>query len=270
MAWKYLSVAVCDDCKEHRNALADMLIRYAERNGIRLYLETYENGIRLLKNFKPLRWKIIFLDIYMEPLDGEQTARLIRKKDRDVKIIFATASRNHALAGFELGVSDYLVKPFGQPEVDSALAWLMEEEEKALIHVRSERECLSIPLRDIFYVEKYAHSAEIHLEKQVISVRMTMQELENAMRGNYFYRCHRSYIVNFSHVDTINGMDFIMEGGGAVPIPSHRLRKAKQIFHNWKMSGNLYTEAGMNPVRHDKSMDGWKYATGFTVSENRP
>jgi CheY-like chemotaxis protein len=70
-----ISILVCDDLPEERMNLVRMLRHYEQEKGLELRLETAADGSELLAMWKPDRWDLIYLDIFMPQVDGIEAAR---------------------------------------------------------------------------------------------------------------------------------------------------------------------------------------------------
>jgi len=232
-----LTVMICEDLEEERMALARMVRRVCRSRGIDLELELSASGEELLDRFRTRRWDILFLDIYLGGISGTQAARSIREKDQTCALIFATTSREHGLLSYELRVTDYLLKPFSQEDVETALDWILLEREERFqtLTIRSEWEEEQILVRDILYIEVIRHSAVIHLTNGVKRTRKGLQELENEIGDSGFLRCHRSFLVNLEHVAAVDHGDFAMENGDRVPISAQRAAEVKRAFFDWSL-----------------------------------
>lgn len=232
-----LTVMICEDLEEERMSLARMVRRSCRSRGIDLDLELSSSGEELLDCFRLRRWDIIFLDIYLGGISGTEAAKLIRRQDQSCDLIFATTSREHGLLSYELRVTDYLVKPFSQSDVDAALDWiLMEREEQyQTITIRSEWEEEQILVRDIQYIEVIRHTAVLHLTDGIKRTRKGLNELEAEIGNGSFLRCHRSFLVNLDHVAAIVQGDFSMSGGDKVPISAKRAAEVKRAFFDWSL-----------------------------------
>ncbi len=226
-----ISIAVCDDLEEERFSLVRMIQHYAKTHQLNISLDTAASGEEFLSMWKPDRWDLVFLDIYMAGLTGEEVARRIREVDRTCTLVFATTSQDHGIVGHELRVSDYLVKPFQQQDVDSVLDWVLQEHFPRLRTIRlyADWEEVEMRVRDITYIEIREHTALIHANGRVVSTRRGIESLEEELGGLPFFRCHRSYLVNLKHVDHLQKRDFYMDDGALVPISLHNLSQAKQL-----------------------------------------
>ena len=219
-------------------ALARMVRACCTARGVELELELSSSGEELLDRFRARRWDVIFLDIYMGGISGDQAARVIRSSDRECALIFATTSREHGLLSYELQVTDYLLKPFALSDVEHTLDWILQEREDQFqtITIRSDWELEEIRLRDIQYIEIIHHTAVLHLTNGIRQTRKGLQELENEIGevGN-FLRCHRSYLVNLDYVSAIIQGCFEMKDGNLVPISAKRTAEMKRAFFDWSL-----------------------------------
>ncbi len=230
-----ISVLVCDDLPEERMKLLRMLRHYEEKNSIELRLETAADGSELLSMWKPGRWDIIFLDIFMPELDGIEAARRLREKDDVCDIVFATTSRRHGMEGYEIRALDYLIKPFTQPEVDGAMDWFLREraEKRMELRVRTSAGEEVVHTRDILYIESRGHSCVIHSVEQELSVRGSIDELAAGLDSSFFH-CHKSFLLNLAHVAEIEQRAFRLDNGEIVPISAANLSRSKTALMEWR------------------------------------
>ena len=154
---------------------------------------------------------LVFLDINMPEISGIAFAKSINK---DIKIIFTTAYRDYAVAGFDLQAVDYLLKPIAFERLLKAVNRYFEvftkvektsydtSETNDFIFVRSNRRMLKIDFDSILYIESYSDYIKIHLEKEIIVTRETISAIEAKLPKQKFIRIHRSYIVALSKIQS--------------------------------------------------------------------
>ena len=231
-----LQIAICDDLEEERALLSRMLRDYARRQGLSLQLHFFVSGEELLQNLRQASaCQILLLDIYMPGLSGVETARRLRAAGCGSSIVFATTSTDHGVDSFEVRASDYLVKPFRQEDVDRALDWCLEHMPEPLrsLSVYAEGETQEFPLSSVLYIEVLGHQCHIHTSRRTLVVRRGLDDLERAVDSPDFFRCHRSFLVNLSHVECIESSDFLMSDGARIPISSANLPRARDTFLDW-------------------------------------
>ena len=95
---------------------------------------TVNSGARALRYLEVAKPDLILLDIRMMPKNGFETLRDIRKMwDRaDIPVIMLTAmeDKNSVLEGINLGISDYILKPFAPEDLLSRIRRVLENEDR--------------------------------------------------------------------------------------------------------------------------------------------
>ncbi len=230
-----ISILVCDDLPEERANLIGMLRTYEQSHDVELELETASDGSELISMWRPNRWSIIFLDIYMPQLNGIEAARRLRKTDTRCEIVFVTTSRDHGMEGYELHALDYLTKPYTQQDVDGAMDWFLRKqtEKPRNLTVRTLDGKEQLDLRDIRFIESRGHNCDIHMPGRIVSVRRTIDEL-SAELDAAFFRCHKSFLLNLAHVKELAKNSFLMDDGESVPISAAKLRESRSVFLAWR------------------------------------
>ena len=113
-----MRIAIVDDLSGERRLLRDRLETALKRRNVRAEFFEYENGEDFINAAMQNRFSAAFLDIYMDGIDGVETAKRLRAFDVECLLVFTTTSTDHALQGFQVRAMDYLVKPFAEDEFD--------------------------------------------------------------------------------------------------------------------------------------------------------
>lgn len=158
---------------------------------------------------------LIFLDIQMPGLTGLQFIQSLSHKPM---IVLITAYEKYALEGFELDVTDYLVKPVSLPRFIKAcnkareLYQLKNQQISAapgttpeFFFVNSDYSLLKINIADIIWIEALKDYIRIHLTgaaKPVVT-RMPLKQVEEQLPPARFIRIHKSYIIAVAHITAI-------------------------------------------------------------------
>lgn len=105
-------ILIADDEERIRVALR----KYAEFEGWRVTEAC--DGMQAVELARSIQFDIVILDIMMPNLDGYSACKEIRKtSDVPVLMLSARGEEYDKLFGFELGIDDYVVKPFGGKEL---------------------------------------------------------------------------------------------------------------------------------------------------------
>ena len=92
--------------------------------------DEFDNGVDALKFITENKIDVIFLDINMPLLDGMEFSKILYKNNKDIKVVFITAYKEHAVEAFEVHAFDYLLKPYSEERIISALNRLEKSEER--------------------------------------------------------------------------------------------------------------------------------------------
>lgn len=159
---------------------------------------------------------LVFLDIQMDQLTGIQFLEVLKVKP---SVILTTAFDQYALKGYELDVSDYLLKPFGFErflksvnkvyqqknlnfELQQKLA-RVKEEEKKYIFVKSGNKIERIDIDEILYIEGMKEYLGINTLHSRIMLLMSFSKLEEILPVERFVRIHKSYSVAVDKIQCI-------------------------------------------------------------------
>lgn len=236
-----LLVAICDDLQHDSLRIKNFIRDYCLRDAYDINILTFDNGKDLVKYHaygKPL-FDVIFLDIYMNAMNGIETAKQIREYDPDCKIIFTTSSTEHALESFEVTPFNYLVKPISKSIFDTAfekaLRTINKEKQKSLT-VKLGSAFQTIFYKDILFVESSAKILNIHTAKNKnLTFVSKLDDIEKQMNDKRFLRCHKSFLVNMDHVLCLEDYSFKLTDNTRIPVAQRNFANIKKLFYDFIM-----------------------------------
>lgn len=170
-----------------------------------------KSALRLIESLAP---DLILLDIQMPGLDGISIADSLSRMPRPPSVIFVTAFDGFAVAAFDVGAVDYLLKPVsaerferaimrisspmatGDPKPSEASSqWTRE------FWVPHRSEIIRVPARDIELVEAERDYMRLHVGGRSFLLHETISSLERKLNPADFVRLHRSVIVRRDHIN---------------------------------------------------------------------
>lgn len=104
------NIAIVEDQDNAAQRLAGYIDKYAAETGQEFRVTRFCNGEEFLKDYKCV-FAVVFMDIQMPKKDGMEAAVELRRKDKNVSIIFITNLVQYALKGYEVDAVSFLVKP---------------------------------------------------------------------------------------------------------------------------------------------------------------
>ncbi|MFY9909418.1 MAG: LytTR family DNA-binding domain-containing protein [Candidatus Sulfotelmatobacter sp.] len=218
-----LSAVIVDDEQLARDELAFLLKNAGDINVV----AQGKNGLEAVNLVKEHNPDLVFLDVQMPGLDGFGVIkRLLDKKIRLPKIVFATAFDQYAVKAFEVNAVDYLLKPFDKKRVSQAVQKARTQQEAdelpaekidnlvrmlqapktqtSKILLKAVGRMFLVDQKDICYAS---------IEDGVITVVTggtsgmeghsncrTLEELQDSLDAHMFWRAHRSYVVNINRI----------------------------------------------------------------------
>lgn len=192
----------------------ELLREYIGRMPFLHLVSECRNGAEVLDYIHENPVDILFLDIQMPQLRGTEVARVVNS--RKSSVVFTTAYDKFAVEAFDLDAADYLLKPFsferftaGVSRAVNALQAGQPAGGKAdnFILVKSEYKLIKIPVSEIVYIEGLRDYIQIHTSSAIGSLLTleNMKKMEELLPGGEFIRIHKSYIVQFDRIISIQG-----------------------------------------------------------------
>lgn len=181
---------------------------------------SFDNAIDALLFLREHHIDLLFLDINLGEMSGIQLLEVIKP---NCPVIITTAYQEYALKGFELNVTDYLMKPFTferfYQAVEKARAGtqMVVSQEKAFIFVKTEHRLEKVMLDDIQYIEGMRDYRRLHLSDKSIMTLQTFTEFEKILPPQKICRIHKSYMVSISKITSIE-KDRVLIAGKRLPI----------------------------------------------------
>jgi len=196
---------------------------------------TFDNSINGLFYLKSNKVDLLFLDINMDELSGIE---LLESSKIDSQVIITTAYQEYALKGYELNVTDYLLKPF---TFDRFLKAVNKAQENLanrnsdipldFIFVKTEYRLEKISLNEIVYIEGMRDYRRIHTVNKKVMTLQNFSEFEKIIPPNIVCRVHKSYMVALNKIVSIE-RNRIKIADQLIPISETYKENFYQFIHN--------------------------------------
>lgn len=226
-----MRIAIVDDLVEDRTRLTEILSTLCMAQ-----IRTFESAEELLINFSEGQFDLLFLDIYMDGINGMEAARKLRTIDKACKLIFVTLTESFAVSSYDVQASYYLLKPVSQEQVAKALQVCSEQllQEQRVLRVLADRYHVNIPFQNILYVDVYRNAVQIHCQNEIARTYMKFSEISALLADDIrFLECFRGCIVNLENVKEIRDEDFILTNGERVAIRKKGISSIKKAYANY-------------------------------------
>ncbi|MCR5346404.1 MAG: LytTR family DNA-binding domain-containing protein [Fretibacterium sp.] len=235
------NIAIVDDQERDSERLRLDIGRWSSPGNSTLgTIQCFPSGESLLEKFEPMAFQLVFMDIYMDKLNGIETARQLRSMDASMLIVFLTTSRDFAFDAFPIHPFDYIIKPYERSRLDGilneAVRVLMAEDPEIVIQIS--RQQYHLPLRTIISAVSQGHTVEICLtDGSRLLCSMSMTEFEGLLADDpRFLLCNRGVIINMEQVASADNEVFRMKNGQVYPIRVRGRAKILSDFSQYQMS----------------------------------
>ena len=214
----HLKIAIVDDDAQDTDRLAAFLAEWSEEHHLDFSVTVFHKSSDFLKAFETARYSLVFMDIYMGPPSGIETAIKLREKDSHALLIFLTSSPEHMSDAFRCHAFDYLVKPFDLEQMKKtildALAFLPEKEQYLNLSVRKQN--VPIFYSDIRYVLASSNYCMVYTKEE--------------------YRCRTSFsqlqklLENLDYVESMDGLTCLMKDKRTFPLNTRKHGQLEQAL----------------------------------------
>lgn len=168
---------------------------------------TFDNALTGLAYLNNNKVDILFLDINMDELTGIE---LLQSSKITSQVIITTAYQEYALKGYELQITDYLLKPFAfnrflqaVNKAQENLANRNSDAQPDFIFVKTENRLEKIMLNDIVYIEGMRDYLRIHTVNKKLMTLQNFSEFEKLIPSSLVCRVHKSYMVALNKIESI-------------------------------------------------------------------
>lgn len=182
---------------------------YVEKVDFLTLTDICEDAIQLNTQLKSEQPDLLFLDIEMPYLSGLD---LLATLTHPPKVIITSAYEQYALKGYELDVTDYLLKPIPFERflkaVNKVHDVLQKERSSAsddFLFVKSDKQMRKVFLKDILFLEGQENYVYMYTLSEKILIHSTLKRFYESLPEELFLQTHRSYIVNIACIDFVEG-----------------------------------------------------------------
>jgi len=255
-----LSCAIIED----EPLAQELLKKYVSRVSSLDLVGIFDDAIAAFEQLPHQQPDVVFLDINMPEMTGIEFLKAYTAPHPAVVMI--TANPNHALDGYELGVTDYLLKPVTFDRFLKAIGRVREKMNGKLaartpaastktisnnqdeiepeyhsanpefIYFKTDKKLEQVYYNDIVFVEALGDYLKVFLEGRYLVTHLTMKKLIEILPSNRFLRINRSYIVQLRHIKTLEGNSVITTTGQNLVIGPNYRDALKAALKKWSIS----------------------------------
>jgi two-component system LytT family response regulator len=186
---------------------------------------TFKDAILATDFLRQHSTDLIFLDIHLPKLKGMAFLKTLANPPA---VIITTAYHQYAVEGFDLNVTDYLLKPFefdrflvavSKVKTTEGLRQQQDEKQskKDYLFLNVQKKKVKVFLTDIIYIESQREYIKIVTTSREYVSKMSTNEIEEILPANSFKRIHRSFIISVSKIDAYTA-EMVEVNGISIPV----------------------------------------------------
>lgn len=178
---------------------------------------------------------IFIIDIeYEEAFSGIDAAKYINEHFFQNNIIFISEELERVCEIYELNHCYFIYLDNIQDYLEKAIlkAFELYNLKHTLICIETGKKLINVDTETIIYIERIKRYSLIRFDNTIVKTKSTLDQILEQL-PTYFYKCHNSYLVNFSQVKEKTKNEFVMNDGNVVPIARKYVKDMESLFSNF-------------------------------------
>ena len=235
-----MRIAICEDEEVFSDKLVKYIKEWSEEKLLSVETFVYYSAERFMYEWGDSEdYDVIFLDIKMGKMSGMDLAKVIRKTNNDIPIVFTTNMKEYVIKGYSVSAMQYLLKPVKKEDCFNCLNKVLQNNKIKKYYLLNDLEkTVKIPTTDIIYVEMFSHTAKMVTTKKEYEFRKTISQILEGLNDKLFVKCHRSYIINIRHIESISKNFVVMANNEEIPLSKNKdvSREINDMFVKYNLN----------------------------------
>lgn len=217
-----MKILICDDEQQYIDELKTHVEKFMQYRFVNYEIHTVNNPQEVAESNEI--YQLVFLDIQMDNLDGISLAKILKKRNSKVAIFFVTSFNDYQDDAMDLRAFRFFEKPFNADRLYSGLEKAMEYIDESYIDffVYANNEQKKILTDEVIYVERGNRQVTLVTTQGNFTTRESFDEWCEILQNSFFYRVHKSFIVNLHYVTGYKYSELFVQNNVRIPIASRR------------------------------------------------
>ncbi|MCI7097763.1 MAG: LytTR family DNA-binding domain-containing protein [Lachnospiraceae bacterium] len=208
--------------------LMKLLRQWQNETGCDLSVDTLCSASELYEAISQKHYDILFIDIVLNNGEnGIDVAKKLRSESYSGDLVFLTNFQDYVFEGYPVHALDYLIKPASYEKIRHCMNQVLEKLSGNCFFYRIRDSVLQIPYQNILYFSSRNHSTDIITTQKCYPVPQTLRNLLKIL-PEQFVQCHRTVIVNLTHIEFMNNTEILLSNQERIPIGRTYLKKLQQ------------------------------------------
>lgn len=230
-------IALCDDEFITANYYYEQIAQIFHSLNVECSIDLFTDSGKLLAAlYGEKRWDIYFLDVDMPLINGLDLGKKIRELDWSCYLIYISIHRESVYDSLANKPFRFIPKDEFHSKIRPCIQSLLEERqaetESSILLLETRTALYRCRIGDILYIQSLDKYITLYLtdETRTEAIRYKMSDLEKRLKSQGFLRIHKSYLVNYRFISSIQPSCIILDNGAKLPVSRYRLDEIKTEF----------------------------------------
>ena len=228
-----IKIGICDDDKNFWTLLVEAIRREDSES----FIYEYSTGETLIQD-EENDLDLLFLDIQLPGISGNKVSEIMKKKNKDLILVFVSGIYLPTPESFCVQPYRYLLKQSNpseiQRELGSILTYTKEHTGKKYFIAEDDGMYQKTDIDEILYFSIIRRGCEIHILQngagKILKTRKRIQEIEEELRREYFCRIHKSFLVNPRYITEVKKSEIKMDNNEILSVSKARRKTFEDMF----------------------------------------
>ena len=226
-----MKIAVCDDEQPFRKQIIKSLEEYFDSMNMEFHVKQFDNGYSLLQSED--YFDLIFMDYQMRNINGIDTIGALRKRNDNTTVVFVSSFPEVVFDSMKVHTYRFLNKPLENEKLKEALDSFIKEnrQQYSIILFDSKyQKYTTMAEKSIIYAEADNVYCNIYTTNGTYRYKKTLSHFEKELKSDFFFKTHRSYIVNFWYIESYTPQDLSFSNGSKAFISKNRFASFQKEY----------------------------------------
>ena len=217
-----MKILICDDEQQYVDELKIHIENFMQSRVADFTIDTANNPQAVADSNEI--YQLAFLDIQMNELNGISLAKNLKERNNKIVIFFVTSYNDYQDEAMDLRAFRFFEKPLNADRLYSGLEKAMEYIDESYVdfYVWTDNEHKQILVDDVIYVERGNRQVTLVTTQGNFTTRESFDEWCAILKNSFFYRVHKSFIVNLHYVTGYKYSELFVQNNVRIPIASRR------------------------------------------------
>ena len=233
---KTLTVAVCDDEDLALDIISAAVTRVFSTHGVEAQIDLFRRPADLWNALKERTYRLLFLDINMDSIDGIRLGKKIVSHGADLDIVYVSSNTGRVFETFDVNAFGFVRKDNFLKDISGVIErYVRQRLDKAdpflRFELRNRSGLATVNVSLLKYVECLRNEQIFHLDgKENCSVFSRMKTLEEQLIPFGFIRIHKGYLVNCHYIARFDNSSVTLSSGEVLPVGRSKHGEALEAY----------------------------------------